>query len=174
MVERIQKDRPDDWKEIKLVSPAPADDINWLVVRIHLVRLASPVPDIREHHIVCRMSSSCLCIVLRAIPDTLQEFFVALCGDDGGNQWKTCTYEHPPQTVAVHAYDLEFNTIKSKVERYHTTFGRPIALTELAMRNVSVHLCKRAAVALNPARSLKAMCRECRNKAEVTVRPGCA
>ena len=69
--------------------------------------------------------------------DTFQEFFVALCGGDGGNQWKTCTYEHPPHTVAVHAYDLEFATIKSKVEQYHTVFGRPIALTELAMRNVS-------------------------------------
>ena len=32
MVEKIQKERPDDWRDIKLISPAPADDIEWLAV----------------------------------------------------------------------------------------------------------------------------------------------
>ena len=34
MVEKIQKERPDDWKDIKLISPAPADDIEWLAVSL--------------------------------------------------------------------------------------------------------------------------------------------
>ena len=37
----------------------------------------------------------------------------------------------------MHAYDLTFAGIKAKVEKYHNRFGRPVAVTELAMRNVS-------------------------------------
>ena len=42
MFERLQRDRPDDWKDIKLVSPAPADDINWLVVSLVPMYLLAP------------------------------------------------------------------------------------------------------------------------------------
>lgn len=63
-----------------------------------------------------------------------QTFFNALCGDNSSNQWKTCSYDHPPDYVGVHAYETTVDAMKGKVESYHSTFAKPIVLSEFACK----------------------------------------